>query len=107
MAHRNLHNAAPEEETRNRQQNPFRPSKIRQQGEAKRFYQQLNHIRKDFKPRTTMCRDKYVNLLMNKEAMLNRWVEHFQDLLVNQQHQTTTEDSTNFCKAGKRCRKYT
>ncbi|CAG9839544.1 unnamed protein product [Diabrotica balteata] len=50
-------------------------------GETRKFYHQINSIRKEFKPRINYCNDKEGNLLTNKEGILLRWVEHFRELL--------------------------
>jgi hypothetical protein len=41
----------------------------------------VNVIKKGYKPRTGMCKDKMGNLLTGKRKVLHRWAEHFDELL--------------------------
>jgi len=41
----------------------------------------VNIIRKDYKPRIGMCNDKKGNLVTEKKKVLQRWAEHFDELL--------------------------
>jgi hypothetical protein len=41
----------------------------------------VNIIRKGYKPRTGMCKDKMGNLVIGKKNVLQRWAEHFDELL--------------------------
>jgi hypothetical protein len=41
----------------------------------------VNIIRKGYKPRTGMCKDKMGNLVTGKKKVLQRWAEHFDELL--------------------------
>jgi hypothetical protein len=41
----------------------------------------VNIIRKGYKPRTGMCKDKMGNLVTGKKNVLQRWAEHFDELL--------------------------
>jgi hypothetical protein len=43
--------------------------------EAKKFYQEVNSIRKGFKTQTLLIRDKAGNIISNKEKVLQRWSE--------------------------------
>jgi hypothetical protein len=45
------------------------------------FYQKLNKSRKDFQPRTTLCKDKEDRILSGDELILGRWVVYFDELL--------------------------
>lgn len=56
------------------------------QHNTRRMYQQLNHMRKDFKPRITTCKAKDGTILSDKASILNRWVEHFNELLNSNNH---------------------
>jgi hypothetical protein len=51
------------------------------QKESKKFCRQMNIIRKGYKPRTGMCKDKMGNLVNGKKKVLQRWAEHFDELL--------------------------
>ena len=44
--------------------------------EAKKFNQEVNGIRKGFKPQTWLIRDREGNRLSNKEKVLQRWSEN-------------------------------
>jgi hypothetical protein len=54
---------------------------LRSHNESKAFYQKLNRSRKDFQPRTTLCRNKEGTLLSEEDEILSRWTEHFDELL--------------------------
>jgi hypothetical protein len=41
----------------------------------------VNIITKGYKPRTGMCKDKMGNLVTGKKKVLQRWAEHFDELL--------------------------
>jgi hypothetical protein len=41
----------------------------------------INDMRNNFKPRNTVCRNKRGNLIIDKEGILRRWIEHFDELL--------------------------
>ena len=49
--------------------------------ETRKFYRKVNIIRKGYKPRTGMCKDKMGNLVTGKKKVLQRWAEHFDELL--------------------------
>lgn len=49
--------------------------------DSRQFYQKINNVRNEFKPRITMCRDKSGNIINDKAGILGRWAEHFEDLL--------------------------
>jgi len=46
--------------------------------EAKKFYREVNSIRKGFKPQTLMTRDKEGNTVRNKEKALQMWFEYYE-----------------------------
>jgi len=55
--------------------------RLRSNNESKSFYQKLKKkSRKDFKPRTTLCRNKERTLL-SEDDILRNWAEHFDELL--------------------------
>jgi hypothetical protein len=49
--------------------------------ETRKFYRKVNIIRKGYKPRTGMCKDKMGNLVTGKNKVLQSWAEHFDELL--------------------------
>lgn len=49
--------------------------------EVRKFYEKVNKQRKEFKPRVSMCKDKSGNILSQKEEVLKRWREYFNELL--------------------------
>ncbi|PNF42710.1 hypothetical protein B7P43_G14181 [Cryptotermes secundus] len=54
---------------------------LRSSNEIRAFYQKLNKSRKDFQPRSTLCRDKEGTILSSDEAILERWAQYFEELL--------------------------
>jgi len=55
--------------------------KAGKQKETRKFYSKVNIIRKGYKPRIGMCKDKMGNLVTEKMKVLHRWAEHFDELL--------------------------
>jgi 2'-5' RNA ligase len=55
--------------------------RLRSNNESKSFYQKINKSRKDFKPRTILCRNKEGTLLSEEDDILRKWAEHFDELL--------------------------
>jgi len=51
------------------------------QKETRMFYRKVNIIRKGYKPRIGMCKDKKGNPVTEKKKVLQRWAEHFGELL--------------------------
>jgi len=49
---------------------------------TRKFYRKVNIIRKGYEPRIGMCKDKNENLVTEKKKVLQRWAEHFDELLV-------------------------
>jgi hypothetical protein len=49
--------------------------------ETRKFYRKVNIIRKGYKPRIRMCKDKMGNLVTEKKKVLQRWAEQFDELL--------------------------
>jgi hypothetical protein len=49
--------------------------------DSRKFYKRLNDVRRPFKAQVTMCRAKNEELLTNKNQVLARWKEHFEEHL--------------------------
>lgn len=49
--------------------------------DIRNMYKSVNQLRQEYKPQTTYCRDKQGNILCNISEVLQRWVEHFDELL--------------------------
>jgi hypothetical protein len=49
--------------------------------ETRKFYQAINIAKNGFHPRTSMCRRKNGDLVCDTNGVLERWREHFDDLL--------------------------
>jgi hypothetical protein len=65
--------------------------RLRSNNERKSFYQKLNKSRKDFQPRTKLCRDKEGMFLSEEDDILRRWAEHYDELLnIEFSHQNAT-----------------
>lgn len=54
---------------------------LRNQNDTRKFYQAVNNAKKGFQPRTSMCRKKNGDLVCDLNGILERWKEHFDDLL--------------------------
>jgi hypothetical protein len=54
---------------------------LRSNNKSKSFYRKLNKSRKDFQPRTIVCRDKEGVFLSEEDDILKRWAEHYDELL--------------------------
>jgi hypothetical protein len=48
---------------------------------SRKFYKRLNDVRRPFEPQVAMCRAKNGELLTNKNQVLARWKEHFEEHL--------------------------
>ena len=46
------------------------------QKETRKFYRKVNIIRKGYKPRIGICKDKMGNIVTEKKKVLQRWAEH-------------------------------
>jgi hypothetical protein len=57
------------------------PEHLRSSNESKSFYRKPNKSRKNFQPRTILCRNKEGTLLSEEDDILRGWVEHFDELL--------------------------
>ena len=51
------------------------------QHQTKQFYRDINKLRKGFKPRLTLCKIKNGDIITEKDDILNRWKNHFRELL--------------------------
>jgi hypothetical protein len=49
--------------------------------DSRKFYKRLNDVRRPFEPLVAMCRAKNGELLTNKNQVLARWKEHFEEHL--------------------------
>lgn len=52
-----------------------------QRSESRRFFREVNALRKGFQPRLSICKDRNGDVLCAKEAIINRWEEYFDGLL--------------------------
>jgi hypothetical protein len=52
-----------------------------QQHQVRKFYRDMNKLRKDFRPRLTICKSKNGDIITEKKDILNRWKDHFNELL--------------------------
>ncbi|GIY22249.1 putative endonuclease-reverse transcriptase [Caerostris darwini] len=55
--------------------------RLKSSNESRAFYRAMKKERKDFKLRTTFCKDKNGGIISEKEKVIQRWVEHFDQLL--------------------------
>ena len=55
--------------------------RLKSNKESKFFYKKINESRKDFQPRTILCRNKERKLLSEEGDILRRWAEDFDELL--------------------------
>ena len=55
---------------------------------SKQIYKTVNNDRRNFKPTTTMCRNKEGIILTKKDEVLKRWTEFFKELLGKQNSDT-------------------
>jgi len=51
------------------------------QKETSKFYGKVNIIRKGYKPKMGMCKDKMGDLVTERKKVLMRWAEHFDELV--------------------------
>jgi hypothetical protein len=49
--------------------------------DSRKFHKRLNNVRRLFEPQVAMCRAKNGELLTNKNQVLARWKEHFEEHL--------------------------
>jgi len=50
-----------------------RLDELGQQHPTRKFYRDINKLRKDFKPRLTICKSKNGDLITENDDTLNRW----------------------------------
>ena len=55
--------------------------RLKSSNESRAFYRAVNKERKDFKPKIRLCKDKNGVIINEKEKIIERWVEHFDQLL--------------------------
>ena len=58
-----------------------RLEELGQQYQIRKFYRDINKLRKDFKPRLTVCKSKNRDIITEKGDSLNRWKDHFHEPL--------------------------
>jgi hypothetical protein len=65
---------------------------LNRQNGRRKFYKAMDNtrIRKGYHPRQEACRDKDGNVLCDKEEIMNRWAEHFKDVL-NKEHSSCND----------------
>jgi len=54
-----------------------RLEELGQQHQTKKFYRNINNLRKDLKPRLTVCKSKNEDIVTEKGDILNRCSDHF------------------------------
>jgi hypothetical protein len=54
---------------------------LRSINDTRKFYQAVNAERRGFQPRVSICRQKNGDLICGEKGILDRWKEHFQELL--------------------------
>jgi hypothetical protein len=64
--------------------------------DSRKFYKHLNDVRRPFEPQVAMCRAKNGELLTNKNQVLARWKEHFEEHL-NEGSESKQIGATNTC----------
>jgi len=75
---------------------------LSKQNESRKFYAAVNRMRKGFQPKTSGCRSKDGQLLGEEKDIMERWAEHFEELLnekermiLNDKETMEKEDHTN------------
>jgi hypothetical protein len=53
---------------------------LNSKGESRKFYQLVNNMRQDFKPRITSCRNINGEIINGMNDVLNIWKQHFKEL---------------------------
>ncbi|PSN36944.1 hypothetical protein C0J52_20054, partial [Blattella germanica] len=66
-----------------------------QSNESRKFYKLTNGLRKEFKPRLTMCRNEMGELAKDGKEVLKCWKSHFETLLDGGQYNLTKENEEN------------
>jgi hypothetical protein len=59
---------------------------LRTINETRKFYQAVNAERRGFHPRVSICKQRNGDLVCGPEGILNRWKEHFEELLNAEQN---------------------
>jgi hypothetical protein len=49
--------------------------------QSHKYYKEVKNVRAGFQPRLNFCKDKEGSLIISKDKILDRWVEHFSELL--------------------------
>jgi hypothetical protein len=49
--------------------------------QSRKYYKEVEKVRAGFQPRINFCKDKEGNLITSKDKIMDRWVEHFSELL--------------------------
>jgi len=75
-----------------------------QQHQTRKFCRDVNNLRKDFKPKLTLCKSRNGDIITEKGDILNRWKDHFHELLnsteqdkgpsIMQDYKDTNEEDT-------------
>jgi hypothetical protein len=68
--------------------------RLRSNDESKFFYRKLNKSRKDFQPRTILCRNKEGMLLSKEDDILRKLAEHFYELMNTEPSNQNTINQT-------------
>ena len=81
-----------------------RLEELGQQNQTRKFYRDINNLRKDFKPKLKICKSRNGDIITEKGDILNRWKDHFCELLnsmeqdkgppVMQDYKDTNEEDT-------------
>ena len=58
-----------------------------QQHQTRQFYRGINTLRKGFKPRLKICKSKNRDIITEKDDILNRWKDHFHELLNSMEYE--------------------
>uniref|UniRef100_A0A0K8SN56 Reverse transcriptase domain-containing protein n=1 Tax=Lygus hesperus TaxID=30085 RepID=A0A0K8SN56_LYGHE len=53
--------------------------------ESRKLYKSVNGMRREYQPRIGMCRDREGNIVAGKQEVLQRWAEHFEEQLNDNQ----------------------
>uniref|UniRef100_A0A8D8WVA9 Craniofacial development protein 2 n=1 Tax=Cacopsylla melanoneura TaxID=428564 RepID=A0A8D8WVA9_9HEMI len=62
---------------------------LSKENEQRKFYAAVNRMKKGFQPTVNACRDANGEMLTNDETVLERWAQHFEELL-NEDERITT-----------------
>jgi Reverse transcriptase (RNA-dependent DNA polymerase) len=54
---------------------------LHDRNESRKFYRSIGNVKKGFQPRTSMCKRKNGELVCDLNGILERWREHFDELL--------------------------